>query len=322
LIINDPVYGDTKIESPVIEELINTQVFQRLKDITQSGMPNGLNKFPSFTRFEHSLGVYLILRKFGASELEQVAGLVHDIAHRAFSHIYEWILDERQSGIEGVSESDTEKFIKDKEFIKVLKKYSISYIDLLDYSKFKILENSIPDLCADRLDYSFREYLMYKNSNYLYEQLGNKIDFSSIINSFYFNDIDSAELYGYEFLELQEEVWGGWDSVFRYQAIREIAIELINTGKISLHDFDNSEMIILQEIFSSQNPKVQNLVKLLKDNQLDTIPYFEKKVVKKFRYVDPFGIYDGDLVRLSSVSEKFKDRLKEAQEKNLLGHLI
>ena len=42
--------------------------------------------------FEHSLGVYLLLRRLGADRREQVAGLLHDISHTAFSHAVDFLI--------------------------------------------------------------------------------------------------------------------------------------------------------------------------------------------------------------------------------------
>lgn len=322
MIVQDPVYGDIHIENSIVEELIGNGFFERLKDITQSGMPNGLNKFPSFSRFEHSIGVYYLLQKFQANRNEQIAGLLHDIAHRAFSHVYEWIVDENQSNIEGISESDTSKFLQHPSLLAILDKHGICLEELSNYMDFSILENDIPDLCADRLDYSFREYLMYKNSNDLYEKLRDKIHFSHDIKSFYFQDEESAELYGYEFLELQENVWGSWDSVFRYQAIREIAIQLMNGGEIILEDFDNGESKILAKFYGSTNIEVQKYVQILKQKEIEPKPVFQKNIVKKFRFVDPYTMLNGKFVRMSSLSDDFKATIEKASERNKFGQLV
>ena len=43
------------------------------------------------TRFEHSLGVFALLRRLRAPRREQVAGLLHDISHTAFSHAVDFV---------------------------------------------------------------------------------------------------------------------------------------------------------------------------------------------------------------------------------------
>jgi len=50
------------------------------------------------TRFDHSVGVMLLIRKLGAGSSpasallkEQVAALLHDVSHTAFSHVIDYV---------------------------------------------------------------------------------------------------------------------------------------------------------------------------------------------------------------------------------------
>ncbi len=87
MIINDAIYGKYKINEPVLVELIKSRPMQRLKKIAQLGIPDRFYHIRGFSRFEHSLGVMLLLRKLNASLEEQAAGLLHDVSHTAFSHV-------------------------------------------------------------------------------------------------------------------------------------------------------------------------------------------------------------------------------------------
>jgi HD superfamily phosphohydrolase len=101
MVYEDKVYGSFRIEEPVILDLIKSKPIQRLKDIEQGGYiplyynPKSLplNKI-SHSRFEHSLVVFLLLKKFKASLVEQIAGLIHDASHAAFSHCIDYVLAE------------------------------------------------------------------------------------------------------------------------------------------------------------------------------------------------------------------------------------
>src|SRR3954447_15989687 len=74
---HDRVYGEVAIEEPGILDLISSPTFERLKGIRQAG-PSALTfPFKNVTRFEHSLGVFLLLRRLGPDRREQVAGLLH-----------------------------------------------------------------------------------------------------------------------------------------------------------------------------------------------------------------------------------------------------
>ncbi len=76
LIIQDPLYGTQEIVSPVVLEIIASAPFQRLKGISQYGIPDEFYHLKNFYRFEHCIGTYLLLKKSGATEAEQVAGLL------------------------------------------------------------------------------------------------------------------------------------------------------------------------------------------------------------------------------------------------------
>src|SRR3989344_4030056 len=89
--ISDPLYGQVEISERVLIDLIKTPAFLRLKNITQAGVPQQYNSLKVYSRYEHSIGAMLLLRKLGADLEEQVAGLLHDISHLAFSHVADWL---------------------------------------------------------------------------------------------------------------------------------------------------------------------------------------------------------------------------------------
>ncbi|MCK4525510.1 MAG: HD domain-containing protein, partial [Candidatus Andersenbacteria bacterium] len=88
MIIKDKIWGEIEIKDKLIKEIILDKDFQRMKKISQFGIFKHSFLFGiEFSRFEHSVGVYYLLKKFGASEEECLAGLLHDISHGAFSHV-------------------------------------------------------------------------------------------------------------------------------------------------------------------------------------------------------------------------------------------
>ena len=99
MVIHDSVYGGTDITSEVILELINARSIQRLKGIAQYGIPDEFYHRKNYSRYDHSVGVMLLLKRLGASEEEQIAGLLHDVSHTAFSHVIDWVVGE--GGAEG-----------------------------------------------------------------------------------------------------------------------------------------------------------------------------------------------------------------------------
>ncbi|MBM3255849.1 MAG: HD domain-containing protein [Candidatus Moranbacteria bacterium] len=86
MIYTDRIYGKIKITEPIILELINCPSIQRLKGIDQAGYSKPWFSGIPRTRFEHSMGVFILLKKYNACLEEQIAGLIHDASHLTFSH--------------------------------------------------------------------------------------------------------------------------------------------------------------------------------------------------------------------------------------------
>ena len=101
--IRDPVWGYIYTPDPVLA-LIDTEDFQRLRNITQLGYVHLVYPGARHSRFEHSLGVYHLAKQFLTRllnsdpplELEDedvrvfvAATLLHDIGHYPFSHTLE-----------------------------------------------------------------------------------------------------------------------------------------------------------------------------------------------------------------------------------------
>ena len=70
-IVTDYIYGEFEIED-ILEELINCKAVQRLKKIHQVGATYLVQKNLNVTRYEHSLGVMLLIKRLGGSLEEQI----------------------------------------------------------------------------------------------------------------------------------------------------------------------------------------------------------------------------------------------------------
>jgi uncharacterized protein len=101
--IRDPVWGYIQTPKPVLD-LIDTEEFQRLRDISQLGHVHLVYPGARHSRFEHSLGVYHLAKEFLRRLLRSdpplqidetdvrvfvASTLLHDIGHYPFSHTLE-----------------------------------------------------------------------------------------------------------------------------------------------------------------------------------------------------------------------------------------
>ncbi|MFF5380677.1 HD domain-containing protein [Pedobacter suwonensis] len=150
--INDFLYG--KMELPTLfSDLLNTDALKRLGGIHQSGAIFLVNPDICHSRLEHAIGVTMLIRMLGGSELEQVAGLLHDISHTAFSHVGDYVFGNTE---EDYHEKVFAEVLCKSEVPGVLLKYGYDVGQIL-HGTFDILEQPLPALCADRLDYTLRD---------------------------------------------------------------------------------------------------------------------------------------------------------------------
>jgi hypothetical protein len=313
MIIEDKLYGTIDIDSPVMIDLINSAPVQRLKGIIQSGVPEKYNR-RSFSRFEHSLGVMFCLKFVGASEEEQIAGLLHDVSHTAFSHTIDWVLE--TSNNETFQDDNHEDYIENSVIPSILEKYGYSSNRIVDYKNFPLLEQDIPNLCADRLDYSIKEF-PYKIAKECLLNLTVKEDL------LVFKNEESAFLFADNFLDIQNNLFGGKDSVVKDIIFVDILKKAFEKGAISMEDFWRDDNFVLEKVEKLEDPFIQKRIKILLDKDFNSFELSDKVIYKKFRYVDPFFISGAVLKRLSSKNNKFRKKLEESMKINKQGiHVI
>ena len=150
--IVDYIYGEFELEDVLIE-LINCDAVQRLKHIHQVGATYLIKEELNVNRLEHSIGVMLLIRLLGGSLKEQIAGLLHDISHTAFSHVIDFFNNDAET--QTSTEINTKRYIERSDTIQdILKRYGLETDDVADYSRYSIADNESPRLSADRLEYS------------------------------------------------------------------------------------------------------------------------------------------------------------------------
>jgi len=105
--IIDPIHDFVRVYDNELK-IIDTPIFQRLRRIRQLSGAHLIYPGAQHTRFEHSLGVMHIASMAGQALAEKgivssddiqnlrLAGLLHDIGHGPFSHLFEEIFEEKR----------------------------------------------------------------------------------------------------------------------------------------------------------------------------------------------------------------------------------
>jgi len=308
--ISDRIYGRYSIDSPILLELIHSPPLLRLKNISQMGPPDPYYHIPNYSRFEHSVGVMLLLKQLGASEAEQIAGLLHDVSHTAFSHVIDWVIG--TGHIEDFQDNQHETFVKKTKIPTILKKYGYSVETIVNYKHFSLLERDVPSLCADRIDYAFREFPIQSA----------QLCFSHLVafqNRIAFDDEKIAYIFAHEFLSRQINHWGGYEAVTRYNLFSHMLQKALTLKIITMRDFQKTEKIIMKALERSDDSEISATLRLMKNNDLSHMPKNASFTHKKFRYVDPDVVINHRLVLLSTINTDFKDEIEHARKENEKG---
>ena len=176
--INCPLHGFIDI-TPRMQKIIDTIEFKRLHDLRQLGVSYMVYPSANHTRFEHSLGVSYLARQLMESlqkhqpeleiddntiELVQIAGLLHDIGHGPFSHLFDDYI------IKPGDPEHEERGIK--MIVRIIKAYDIPITDeekqmIIDMIQppddkkenylYQIIANKQCSIDVDKIDYIQRD---------------------------------------------------------------------------------------------------------------------------------------------------------------------
>ncbi len=309
--INDRVYGVQEIKEEVLLDLINSNSLKRLKDISQLGMPDAYLSFPGFSRYEHSLGAMILLKRLGANLEEQVAGLLHDISHTPFSHVIDWVVGDPTK--EDYQDRIFQDFLEKSDAFDILEQHGLNSSFISNLSNFKLLERDAPKLCADRLDYSLRQLRIEKG-----KKLTDKIlnDLEVYDNQIIFKNFNPAKLFGEAYMELQKSNWAGDEMRSRYHILSETLKEALNKNLIDFSFFNGTEKPILEILNNSNNELILLNLNLLKNGFSVIEDKNGIELKKKFRYVDPEIKINGSFVCLSEICENYKKTVEYEKERN------
>lgn len=318
--IVDYIYGEFELEYVLIE-LINCDALQRLKNIHQVGATYLIKEELNVNRFEHSIGVMLLIRLLGGSLKEQIAGLLHDISHTAFSHVIDFVFDN--------SDEDYHELIFDEVVINskipyILNKYGYDFKEILENEEqWTILERKAPRLCADRVDYTLRDMYKYgfTNKNEINEFLKNiQVLDGEIVT----NDIESArwflELYYTEVIDFFMNPINGYS----YDKLSKAIKIAIDENELNLKDILKTDNEVIDILNRSENNKIKSLMKSLNKNVKLRIneDKYDIFIKGKTRLIDPGVSIGGKVYSLSELDNNVELINKKAKAKMEKGVYI
>ncbi len=314
------IFGNIEETNPTVLELIDSNAMQRLKYIDQSGIDAYVtDNFPKFTRYEHSLGVYALLKKYNVSIEEQIAGLLHDASHTAFSHLGDYIFQSGSHRMQSYQDSIHELSLKHFAVDQILARYALTLADVSPKNpKFLALEQPYPDMNADRIEYNLHTALVFQDLTPLeVEQILMSLKFSN--NKWYFTDITNAKKFARLSTYYNKTFWGSAHNM----AIHSVAAAML---KYALqNDIITSDEIhfstdeqVLQKLQQDNSPVIKELFAIIgnMDKYFVLTEVDEQHIVLpiKMRGIDPLVLHAGGLHRLSDLSQDFKNELNLTKE--------
>jgi hypothetical protein len=318
----DRIYGETEISEPIVLELLASPTLKRLKGIDQFGYLPGYPSVPPggfpggpVSRFEHSVGVFLLLRKYGASFEEQISGLLHDVSHTVFSHSTDYALRDGESAAKQDHQDNVfETFVKNSDLLKIFSKYGLDVDYILDENNFPLKEKKLPDLCADRIDYFLRDGtdigIVEKDmaENFLQHLFVEN-------NIWFFDNFEIAKKYVDAFSLLNKKYYCAFGDAKMFASVGDCVKYALEKGYIVKSDLFTTDDVVLGKIknYSNQDKKLELLLERM-DNKIGATnnpDNFDRRVFCKSRAVDPF-FKDGEkLKRVSEVDAEWAAALPE-----------
>lgn len=292
---------------------LRTDAMQRLKGID---MNCGMNftSFPLFrdiqpySRYEHSLGVALIVWHFTHDQIQTLAGLFHDISTTAFSHVTDFMKGDYLK--QEASENETSLMIQnDTGLMKQLSEDGIDVSNVCDYHMYPVADNDSPHLSADRLEYTFGDVLDYhfgtaEQLKYIYDDLV-VLKNEEGMDEIGFLHADTA----YQFAQLAlkcGKVYSSKEDRYAMDRLSDLLKECVKDHTLTKEDLYDSEEHVIAKICVTHEEEWNHFSSLSRVDVSDVWKDGYRTIQVKKRYIDPLVSEKGRVHELNrDLNESF-----------------
>ena len=283
--IIDPIHDFIRVYDHELQ-LIDNPIFQRLRRIRQLSGAHLTYPAAQHTRFEHSLGVMHISGQAGNAlsekgilesvdiQILRLAGLLHDIGHGPFSHLFEEIIQKKKIshedfGKEIILKSEIGDNLTKNGFDKKL----VAEI-AFGNSKFQYLNEIVSGaLSADMMDYLLRD-------GYFTGAEHAKIDHKRITQSLDVHKqklaLERSALYSFE--SMMHSRYQMFKAVYFHKTVRAAEVMLLEALRLSDDEFgftsfnldeyvQLTDEYVLSKLISSESAKLKKARQFALDYQ-------------------------------------------------------
>ena len=261
-----------------------------------------------YSRFDHSLGVALIVWQHTHDKKQAMAGLLHDVATPVFAHVVDFLKGDYLT--QEATEAGTEATIRaSRELCAVLDKYGLTVDEVRDYHVYPIADNDPPRLSADRLEYSLGNMRNYGFADHrtveaLYRDIivgENEFGETELV----FTHLERASAFAALALECGK-VYVCDEDRYAMQRLAEVLADALQAGVIAADDLGTTEPQIIKKLTADKMLaqswcafRALHATEIADDAQPDGA---WRKIYAKKRYIDPFVSGQG---RVSALDADF-----------------
>jgi HD superfamily phosphohydrolase len=247
-----------------------------------------------------------LLHKMGASLIEQASGLIHDVPHTAFSHVVDFLYPSQEHTFH---EAHRESVIAASDLPEILDRHGLDWRMVSDADRFSLLEQPLPALCADRLDYFLRDgvgmgLVSSAEAAQLLAHL--RVWEGRIV----VDEMDVACWLGDRFMAIDDTVWCSVQEIGWYVAMARALGAAMQAGVLTESDLWGTDEAVLQRLRAARLLPIQRWLDLLRPDvsfvRDDVHP--DLVTLPKVRAVDPPVLVAGQVQFLSCLDVDFSRR--------------
>ena len=309
-----------------VAEAMESPELRRLQNV---GMNCGCEytSFPLFqrihepySRFDHSVGVALLVWRFTGDVRQTLAGLFHDIATPCFAHVIDFMLGDSMT--QEATEGGTRAAIERSASLQaLLQRQGLSTDDVADYHRYPVADNDSPRLSADRLEYTLGNLVNYRFMTR--ERAGRMVDALAVLRNedgreeLGFTDPEAAAAFAHGAMDMGR-IYVSEPDRFSMQMLAELLERAGDAGVIEMEDLWKDEPYLIGKLCRD----ARFAEEWRRYRQYREIVHGEDGIVvhAKKRYIDPLVRGRGRVSRTDAVfRERVDSFLAESQEERMTG---
>lgn len=317
----DILYGPVEIDEPVIIALLQSHALRRLQGVLQHGITGLIGITNQTTRFDHSVGVFLLVRRLGGSLEEQIAALLHDVSHTAFSHVIDYVFGGHTT--QSFHDQHKETYVAGTDLPAILASFGYDWCkfvcleDAEMTSAYPLLEQPAPALCADRLDYFLRDSLGLGLADQAHvDQVLDRLEVYQ--DKIVVRDLETARWMAETYLAADQKSWANFREVGLYELAARALRRALEIGALEKNDLWGTDRAIWTYLHTIADSELQQALGLVHPDtrfEWDGVsPTFQVRT--KLRTIDPEVLTNGRTRLLSDLDPEFAGRRAQYLQRN------